>query len=82
MNYNIEISGLDLQWFMQYSGFEETTALSLYTKIGPNSIWRKYLKAKHILDIQADGNRILIMCKSSERKKDFKVSWRLFHMQT
>ena len=32
------------------------------------------MKAKHVLDVQADGSRVLIMCKSSERKKDFKVA--------
>ena len=32
------------------------------------------MKAKHVLDVQAYGHRILIMCKSSERKKDFKVA--------
>ena len=32
------------------------------------------MKVKHILDIQADGSRVLIMCKSSERKNDFKVA--------
>ena len=74
MNYDIEVLGPELQWFMQYSGFGETTVLSLYTKTGPNSTWRKFLKAKHVLDIQADGSRVLIMCKSSERKKDFKVA--------
>ena len=48
--------------------------MPLYTKTGPNSIWRKYLKAKYVLDIQADGSRILIMCKSAEQKRDFKVA--------
>ena len=74
VNYDIEVLGPDVQWFMQYSGFGETTVLALYTKTGPNSTWRKYLKAKHVLDIQADESRILIMCKSAERKKDFKVA--------
>lgn len=74
MNYDVEVLGPDLQWFMQYSGFGETTVLSLYTRTGPNSTWRKYMKAKHVLDIQADGSRVLIMCKSPERKKDFKVA--------
>jgi hypothetical protein len=74
VNYDVEVLGPDLQWFMQYSGFGETTVLSLYTRTGPNSTWRKYMKAKHVLDIQADGSRVLIMCKSPERKKDFKVA--------
>jgi hypothetical protein len=75
VNYDLEVLGPDVQWFMQYSGFGETTELSLYTKTGPNSTsWRKYLKAKHVLDIQADESRVLIMCKSAERKKDFKVA--------
>ena len=59
---------------MQYSGFGETTVLSLYTRVRLNSPWRKYLKAKHVLDVKAEGRRVLIMCKSSERKKDFKVA--------
>lgn len=42
-------------------------------KTGTNFTCRKYLKAKHVLDVQADGHRVLIMCKSSERKRDFKV---------
>ena len=57
-----------VQWF------GETTVFSLYTRTEPNSTWRKYLRAKHVLDIQADGGRVLIMCKSSERKKNFKLA--------
>jgi hypothetical protein len=72
--YDIEVWGPDVQWFMQYSGFGETTQLSLFTRIGPDSPWKKYRRAKHVLDIQADGGRVLIMCKSSERKRDFKVA--------
>ena len=74
MTYEIEELGPGVQWFMQYSGFGESTTLSLYTRNGPTSPWRKYLKAKHVLDIRADGRRVLIVCKSSERKKDFKVA--------
>ena len=75
VTYDIEDLGPELQWFMQYSGFGETTVLSLYTKIrGSNSTWRKYMKAKYVLDIQAVGSRVFIMCKSAERKKDFKVA--------
>ena len=40
INYEIEVLALDVKWFMQYSGFGETTTLSLYTKTGPNSTWR------------------------------------------
>ena len=74
MNYDVEELGPDVQWFMQYSGFGETTVLSLYTRTGPTSTWRKYLRAKHVLDIQAVAGRVLIMCKSAERKKDFKLA--------
>ena len=74
VNYETENLAPDVKWFMQYSGFGETTVLSLYTKTGANSTWRKYLKAKHVLDVQAVGDRVFIMCKSSERKKDFKVA--------
>lgn len=31
------------------------------------------MKAKHVLDIEADGRRALIMCKSVEQKRDFKI---------
>lgn len=55
VNWDIDVLGEDMQWFMQYSGFKETTVLSLYTKSGNSSTWRKYMKAKQILDIQADG---------------------------
>ena len=70
----MEVLGADVHWFMQYSGFGETTVLSLYTKSGPNSTWRKFLRAKYVLDIKAEGTRVLIMCKSSDRRKDFKVA--------
>jgi hypothetical protein len=74
VNYDVEVLGPELQWFMQYSGFGETTVLSVFTRTGPDSPWKKLLKVKHVLDIQADGGRVLIMCKSAERKKDFKLA--------
>lgn len=74
VNYDVEDLGENVKWFLQYSGYGETTALSLYTKTGNNSTWRKYMRAKHVLDLQAMGRRVLIMCKSAERKKDFKVA--------
>ena len=74
VNHDVEVLGPNLQWFMQYNGFRDTTVLSLYTKTGPNSTWRKYLKAKHVLDMQADGSQVLIICKLTERKKDLKVA--------
>lgn len=70
----MEVLGADVQWFMQYSGFGETTVLSLYTRSGPNSPWRKFLRAKYVLDIRAEGTRVIIVCKSSDRRKDFKVA--------
>jgi hypothetical protein len=74
VTYDIEVLGEDVKWFMQYSGFGETTVLALFTKTLSNPTWRKNLKVKHVLDVQADGSRLLIMCKSAERKKDFKVA--------
>lgn len=74
MTYDVDVLGEDVKWFMQYSGYGETTALSLYTKTANNPTWRKYMRAKHVLDVRADGPRVLIMCKSAERKKDFKVA--------
>lgn len=47
---------------------------SLYTKSASNLTWKKFMKAKQVLDVQADGGRLLIMCKSAERKRDFKVA--------
>ena len=73
-NYDLEVLDEDVKWFMQYSGYGETMALSLYTKSASNPTWKKYMKAKHVLDVQADGSRLLMMCKSAERKKDFKVA--------
>ena len=74
MTWDIDELGEDVKWLLQYSGFGETTVLSLYTKTGTNTTWRKYMRAKHVLDIQANGSRVMIMCKSADRKKDFKVS--------
>ena len=74
VNYDIEVLGEGVKWFMQYSGFGETTVLSLYTKTADNHTWKKYMRVKQVLDVQAAGERLLIMCKSAERKKDFKVS--------
>ena len=74
MTYDVEVLGKDVKWFMQYSGFGETTVLSLYTKTTNNPTWKKYMRAKHFLDVQAAGSRFVIMCKSAERKKDFKVA--------
>lgn len=74
MNYETEVLPPNVQWFLQYSGFGESTVLSLYTRSSPNLPWRKYMKAKHVLDIKAEGGRVLIMCKSADRKKDFKVA--------
>jgi hypothetical protein len=74
VTYDIEVLGENVKWFMQYSGFGETTVLSLYTKTLDQLTYKKYRKVKHVLDVQADGNRLLIMCKSAERKKDFKVA--------
>ena len=48
--------------------------LSLYTKTESNSTWKKYMRVKHVLDLQANGRKVLIMCKSAERKRDFKVA--------
>ena len=73
-NYDIEVLDQGVKWFMQYSGYGETTVLCLYTKSASNPIWKKYMKAKHVLDVQADGSRLLMMCKSAERKKEFKVA--------
>lgn len=74
VNYETEVLPPNVQWFLQYSGFGESTVLSLYTRSSPNLPWRKYMKAKHVLDIKAEGGRVLIMCKSADRKKDFKVA--------
>lgn len=74
VTWDIVDLGENVKWFMQYSGFGETTVLSLYTKTEIDTTWRRYMKVKHVLDLQADGKRVLIMCKSSERKKDFKVA--------
>jgi hypothetical protein len=74
VTYDIEVLGKNVKWFMQYSGFGETTVLSLYTKTLDQLTYKKYRKVKHVLDVQADGNRLLIMCKLAERKKDFKVA--------
>jgi hypothetical protein len=74
VTYDIEVLGEGVKWFMQYSGFGETTVLSLFTKTANNPTWKKYMRAKYVLDVQADGSRLLIMCKSAERKKDFKVA--------
>lgn len=72
VNWDIDVFGDDVQWFMQYNGFGETMVLLLYTKIENIPTWRKYMKSKHVLNIQAVGRRVLIMCKSTPRK-DFKV---------
>ena len=48
--------------------------LSLYTKTANNPIWKKYMRAKQILDVQAAGDNLVMMCKSAERRKDFKIS--------
>lgn len=74
VTWDIDDLGEGVKWFLQYSGFGETTVLSLYTKTGNTTTWKKYMKAKHVLDIQAVGRRVHIMCKSAERKKDFKVA--------
>jgi hypothetical protein len=74
VTWDIVDLGENVMWFLQYSGFGETTVLSLYTKTGSNSTWKKYRRVKHVLDLQADGKRVLIMCKSAERKRDFKVA--------
>lgn len=50
-NYDIEVLDQDVKWFMQYRGYRETTALSLYTKSASNPTWKKYMKAKHVLDV-------------------------------
>ena len=74
VTYDVENLGADVKWFMQYSGFGETTVLSLYTKTANNPTWKKFMRVKHILDVQAAGPRLLMMCKSAERKKDFKIA--------
>jgi hypothetical protein len=41
VTYDIEVLGEDVIWFMQYSGFAETTVLSLFTKTASNPTWKK-----------------------------------------
>ena len=74
MNYDIDVLQKDVKWFMQYCGYGETTVLSLYTKSTSHPTRKKMMKVKQMLDVQADGSHLLIMCKSAERKKDFKVA--------
>jgi hypothetical protein len=68
--YDINVLEEDVKWFMQYSGFGETTVLSLYTKTANNPTWRKYITTKHVLDVQVDGSQCMIMCKSAEWKNN------------
>ena len=56
VNYDIDVLAEHVKWFMQYSGWGETMVLSLYTKSVSNHTWRKFMKAKHVLDVQADGS--------------------------
>lgn len=56
MTYDIDVLGDNVKWFMQYNGFGETIVLSLYTKNADNPTWKKYMKAKNILDVQVDGS--------------------------
>ena len=74
VTYDIEVLAEDVKWFMQYSGFGESTVLSLYTKTSTNPTWKKNMRVKQVLDVQAIGTRLVIMCKSAERRKDFKVA--------
>jgi hypothetical protein len=74
VTYDIEVLGEGVKWFMQYSGYGESTVLSLFTKTANSTSWKKYTRVKYVIDVRADGSRLLIMCKNAERKKDFKVA--------
>lgn len=74
VTYDIEVLGEDVIWFMQYSGFAETTVLSLFTKTASNPTWKKNMRIKQVLDVRADGSQLVMMCKAADRTKNFKVA--------